>query len=150
MSGNLILKTGGDGLWSKKIKDVCVEKIELICNHYLYYDDSQKWNGELRAYFDNTSINSWNVDTDGFINTDKTFLKGLKEFLSEMHLNCLGIPYSEQSKQGKNYVSLDVGLEFINSWSSKFKEPPMKEPYRMKVDALLDFSPEPIVTNHGK
>lgn len=30
MSGNLILKTGGDGLWNKKIKDVCVEKVELI------------------------------------------------------------------------------------------------------------------------
>jgi hypothetical protein len=47
-------------------------------------------------------------------------------------------------------TSASVGLEFINSWSSKFKEPPMKESYRMKVDALLDFSPEPIVTNHGK
>lgn len=67
-----------------------------------------------------------------------------------MHLNCLGIPYSEQSKQGINYVSLDVGYEFISSWSSKFKEPPMKTPYSMKIEDLLDFSPEPIVTNHGK
>lgn len=145
MSGNLILKTGGDGLWSKKIKDVCVEKIELICNHYHYDDDFQKWNGELRAYFDNTSINGWISDTDGFIFTDKTFLKGLKEFLSEKHLKC-----SEQSKQGKNYVSLEVRYEFISSWSLEFKEPPMKAPYKMKIDALFDFTPDPIVTNHGK
>jgi hypothetical protein len=28
--------------------------------------------------------------------------------------------YSEQGMQGRNYVSLDVGKEFLDSWSNKF------------------------------
>jgi hypothetical protein len=28
--------------------------------------------------------------------------------------------YSEQGMQGDNYVSLDVGAEFLDSWARKF------------------------------
>jgi len=30
--------------------------------------------------------------------------------------------YSEQGMQGDNYVSLDVGKDFLDSWAAKFGE----------------------------
>jgi hypothetical protein len=42
-------------------------------------------------------------------------------FLDEHGLSA-NVTYSEQGMQGDNYVSLDVGANFITSWEAKFGE----------------------------
>jgi hypothetical protein len=41
-------------------------------------------------------------------------------FLVEQGLTA--VTYSEQGMQGDDYVSLDVGKDFLDSWSAKFGE----------------------------
>jgi hypothetical protein len=68
--------------------------------------------GELRVHFD---TNTWDVDTDGLIYTDKQFINDLKVLLNRIELNT-DVSYSEQGMQGDTFVSLDVGPEFIKSF----------------------------------
>ena len=65
---------------------------------------------------DDFSANEWDVETDGLIYTDKLFLQELRAYLqtigfSEVEAN--DVSYSEQGMQTNNYVSLDVGAQFI-------------------------------------
>ena len=100
------IPTSGDGYYSSKRKPVRLTKLELI-----KYDGDNY--GELRVHFD---TRSWNVDRDGLIYSDKLFIHELKHFL----VGKLGLPsavsYSEQGMQGDNYVSLDAGPNFIESF----------------------------------
>jgi len=100
------LNTDGMGYWSGTAKAVKCERIAIAyCNEEMDF-------GELRVYFD---TDTWNVDEDGLIYTDKQFLVELKEALEYSALDASDVSYSEQGMQGDNYVSLDVGKNFIDS-----------------------------------
>ena len=70
--------------------------------------------GELRAYFDPAE---WNTDTDGLIYTDMmwkhSFLTCMENVLGFSPDATLDVSYSEQGMQGHNYVSMDVGPQFL-------------------------------------
>jgi hypothetical protein len=100
------LNTNGSGYWSNVAKTVLVTGLELS-----YVNDEGDF-GELRVHFD---TNTWDVDTDGLIYTDKQFINDLKVLLNRIELNT-DVSYSEQGMQGDTFVSLDVGPEFIKSF----------------------------------
>lgn len=105
------IKTGGDGYWSDAKKTVLVE--------YLSCESSDEDDyAELCVKF---NTQSWDVNTDGLIYSDSTFMKGLKAALmqngfSEAAVN--DISYSEQGMQGNNFVSCDVGADFIAAFNN--------------------------------
>jgi hypothetical protein len=103
---NTRLSTDGSGYWSNAAKTVTVTGLELS-----YVSDENDF-GELRVHFD---TNTWNVDTDGLIYSDREFISNLKVLLSRLELDT-NISYSEQGMQGDTFVSLDVGPEFIKSF----------------------------------
>jgi hypothetical protein len=100
------LSTNGSGYWSDVAKTVLVTGLELS-----YVNDEGDF-GELRVHFD---TNTWDVDTDGLIYTDKQFINDLKVLLNRIELDT-DVSYSEQGMQGDTFVSLDVGPEFIKSF----------------------------------
>ena len=106
----VVFSTAGDGYWSNVSKDVEVTDMKLG-----YVSDEQDF-GELRVYFDTTT---WNVNKDGLIYTDSKFKQDLMQFVKQQGL-VVDLCYSEQGMQGDNYVSLDVGAEFLDSWARKF------------------------------
>ena len=99
--------TAGDGYWSDVAKSVQTTRISLP-----YVNDEQDF-GELRVYFD---TKQWDVNEDGLIYTDSQFLKELRAKLNDIGMVGADVDYSEQGMQGDDYVSLDVGEEFIRSW----------------------------------
>ena len=105
-----IFSTCGDGYWSKVAKPV------LITDMQLGYVNEEKDFGELRVYFD---TKYWDVNVDGLIYTDSQFYADLQQFI-KVHGLVVDLCYSEQGMQGDDYVSLDVGKEFLDSWSAKF------------------------------
>ena len=107
------LHTNGTGYWSSVAKEVKCSHIGLP-----YVSEDQDF-GELRVYFD---LNSWNPDNDGLIYTDKMFINELRSKLNEIGFAGNDVDYSEQGMQGDNYVSLDVGEEFIKRWFSIIPE----------------------------
>ena len=106
----VVFSTAGDGYWSNVSKDVEVTDMQLG-----YVSDEQDF-GELRVYFD---TDMWNVNTDGLIYTDSQFEQDLMQFVKQQGL-VVDLCYSEQGMQGDDYVSLDVGAEFLDSWARKF------------------------------
>ena len=100
------LHTNGSGLWSGIAKEVKVLKINLA-----YLNDEEDF-GELRVYFD---TESWNIEEDGLIYTDRKFITELRTKLNDEGYSS-DVDYSEQGMQGDNYVSLDVWKKFIDSW----------------------------------
>jgi hypothetical protein len=100
------LNTDGSGYWSDLIAPVKCKGLDIG------YVNDEKDFAELRVYFDTST---WDVNEDGLIYTDEQFLVELKESLAQIPLNVSGITYSEQGMQGDDYVSLDVGKEFIDS-----------------------------------
>lgn len=105
------LETSGDGYWSNVAKEVDVEGMCIA-----YVNDENDF-GELRVYFDTSD---WNVQKDGLIYTDRLFLRQLRSYLNSKGLKGADVDYSEQGMQGHNYVSLDVGAAFLQSWNNKF------------------------------
>jgi len=104
------LHTNGSGLWSGIAKEVKTTRINLA-----YLNDEEDF-GELRVYFD---PKSWNIQEDGLIYTDRQFIRELETSLNNEEYEGSDVDYSEQGMQGDNYVSLDVGKKFIDSWSEK-------------------------------
>jgi len=104
-----ILVTDGSGYWSDVSKAVRITKLELITDSDLEF-------GELRVYFD---TNTWDVDNDGLIYSDNMFIHDLRVLLVRMKLAGTDVGYSEQGMQGDDYVSLDAGPKFIQSWNSE-------------------------------
>ena len=92
--------TDGSGLWSNARKLV-------KCVGYEISHNSEDF-GELRVYFDPTT---WNVEEDGLIYTDDNFIAGVREAFGTNDIH-----YSEQGMQGDDYVSFDVGGEFLNMY----------------------------------
>jgi hypothetical protein len=106
----VIFNTSGDGYWSNVAKPV-----EIVDMRINYVNDEQDF-GELCVYF---NTDTWNVNTDGLIYTDKQFKIDLMGFVKQ-HGLVVDLSYSEQGMQGDDYVSLDVGAEFLASWYAKF------------------------------
>ena len=101
------LNTAGDGYWSNVQRSVEVTHLQLA-----YTNDELDF-GELRVRF-NTA--TWDVNKDGLIYTDTLFLEDLCLMLDALGFDASDVSYSEQGMQGDNYVSLDVGECFINTF----------------------------------
>jgi hypothetical protein len=96
------IHTCGFGLWSELVKEVtCV-------GYSVPYVNEESDFGELRVYFD---TKTWNVETDGLIYTDPAFLSAIR-----VAFGTDDIHYSEQGMQGTNFVSFDVGQEFLTMY----------------------------------
>jgi hypothetical protein len=108
---NVVLNTDGCGYWSEVAKPVKVTGLGLEVLPYL--DDDDEPFGELKVYFD---TKTWDCRKDGLIYTDRQFESELKAFLNSIGLAGKDVEYSEQGMQGANYVSLDVGADFIKSY----------------------------------
>jgi hypothetical protein len=106
----VIFNTSGDGYWSRAVKAV-----EIVDMQLGYIADDNEF-GELRVYF---NTDTWNVNTDGLIYTDRQFKIDLMQFVQQ-HGLVVDLCYSEQGMQGDDYVSLDVGADFLAAWNSKF------------------------------
>lgn len=106
-----ILETAGDGWWSSEPRSVTITGLDVP------HADEQREFGELRVYFDTAS---WDVDQLGLIYTDGRFLDQLRQLLDDQGLAGHDVEYSEQGMQGTDYVSCDVGAEFLASWPSKW------------------------------
>ena len=101
------LHTNGGGYWSNTAKAVDVTKLDL------QYCTAERDFGELCVYFTSAS---WDVDTMGLIYTDKLFMQELREYLVSLgftRAEANSVSYSEQGMQTDEYVSCDVGAEFI-------------------------------------
>jgi hypothetical protein len=109
---DVIFNTDGGGLWSSVIN----AQIRITDMKLGYVNDELDF-GELRVYFDTAT---WDVNELGLIYTDRLFLKQLREFLDSHGLPGKDVSYSEQGMQGDDYVSLDVGKLFLDSWAKKF------------------------------
>ena len=105
-----IVNTIGNGYWSDIAKPVILTHLTLTVMEH--EDDGRQW-GELRIFFNKVS---WNRYQDGLIYTDSLFIKEVRKLLSEMGLDGSDVDYSEQGMQGDDYVSCDVGEQFIHSW----------------------------------
>ena len=101
---------GGDGLWSS-VKG----SVEIVDMTVPYINDERDF-GELCVHFNDKH---WDVNIDGLIYTDKQFMADLKAFLTAHGLST-DVSYSEQGMQGDDYVSCDIGKEFITAWEAKF------------------------------
>ena len=109
------LSTGGNGYWSEVAKEVVLTGMELAYEAELEEGDTECKHGELRVYF---STKSWDVNVDGLIYTDCHFMSELADYLTRAGYIVDDVGYSEQGMQGDNYVSLDVGANFIRSWKA--------------------------------
>ena len=105
---NFMTLTDGKGYWSKRTKTVKINRVRLA-----YVNEEEDF-GELRAYFD---PKEWDVDTDGLIYTDMmwkhSFLTCMENVIGFSPDAILDVSYSEMGMQGDNYVSMDVGPQFI-------------------------------------
>ena len=102
-----VLHTDGGGYWSNQERSVHITALSVP-----YVNDERDF-GELRVYFD---PQTWLTSKHGLIYTDDQFERELRSFLETQGLDATDVNYSEQGMQGDNYVSLDVGGEFIASW----------------------------------
>ena len=101
------LDTDGSGFWSNVATSVRVTHLQVP-----YFNEEETF-GELCVYF---NTNTWRIDRDGLIYTDKGWLNELCVALGERGYDASDISYSEQGMQGDDYVSLDVGENFLKSW----------------------------------
>jgi hypothetical protein len=109
-------RTNGSGLWSKAEELITVYRLVLSFNTDDEDSDEYHW-GELMAFFE---TDNWNVRDKGLIYTDKQWMEEFTNGLFKDYNFNIGaitnIGYSEQGMQGMNYVSMDVGKDFINDW----------------------------------
>ena len=99
--------TGGNGLWSKEQKAVTILEVSLR-----NVNDEGDF-GELCARFD---TKTWNCDADGLIYTDNIWLDEFRALMRSLGFTRAAvndISFSEQGMQGYNFVSMDVGENFM-------------------------------------
>jgi hypothetical protein len=106
------LPVDGTGLWSKTKATVTVVDMQIG------YRDETDEHGELRVYFDTAD---WNTATNGLIYTDSGFARALRRFFDANDISSATVGYSEQGMQGHDYVSFDVGAQFLADWDHKFE-----------------------------
>lgn len=104
----MILHTDGSGWWSKEKREVSVLTLETVFG-------AGGW-GELRVHFD---PGTWNVDEHGLIYTDDLFETEVRSLLESKGFPCDEVRYSEQGMQGDEFVSFDVGSDFVDAWRGK-------------------------------
>ena len=113
---NFITKTDGKGLWSETVKTVGINRVKLA------YVNEEGDFGELRAYF---NPKEWDTDNDGLIYTDMmwkhSFLTCMENVMGFSPDAILDVSYSEMGMQGENYVSMDVGPQFILECSALYQ-----------------------------
>lgn len=113
---NFVTRTSGDGYWSVQIKNVRITRVELA------YVNKECDFGELRAYFD---TGDWDIDNDGLIYSDMgwkhSFLTCMENHFGLSPDAILDLSYSEQGMQGEDYVSMDVGPQFILECSALYR-----------------------------
>lgn len=107
------LHTAGDGYWSDYIATVRVTELRIG-----YVSEDYRF-GELCIHF---NTDDWRVNKHGLIYTDNQFMQELREYLTSIGLDGADIDYSEQGMQGDNYVSCDVGADFIASYKAQHPE----------------------------
>ena len=108
LENTFTLHTDGKGYWSERATAVTVWSLDL---HYI---NEERDFGELCVHF---NTDDWDVDVDGLIYTDKLFMSELRAYLQTIgftEAESNDVSYSEQGMQCENYVSCDVGLDFIN------------------------------------
>jgi hypothetical protein len=104
---NFVTHTNGRGYWSTVSGCVKISRVRLA-----YLDDELDF-GELRAYFD---PREWDTNKDGLIYTDPTWIESFRNCMATMGFSeaaLQDIDYSEAGMQGGNYVSMDVGGDFV-------------------------------------
>lgn len=97
--------TSGENLWSNREASVHVTRISV--RH-----DDDSW-GEICAYFDTAD---WQVEDHGLIYTDKRWIEEFRALMRTLGFSRAAvenISYSEQGMQGEDYVSMDVGEDFL-------------------------------------
>jgi hypothetical protein len=97
LNGRMI-RTSGDGLWSRKSKNVRVKRAEI-------------WEElgvvGLNVYFDRRF---WDVAKDGLIYTDRRWIREIRAALRDAGFTRSSIVnYTEQGMQGTDHVNLIVG-----------------------------------------
>lgn len=102
------LHTEGDGFWSRAQRAVRVTALDVS-----YVNEDGDF-GELRVHFDTAT---WPVSELGLIYTDTLWLDELREALDAIGIKG-DVDYSEQGMQGTDYVSLDVGEGFLDTYRS--------------------------------
>ncbi len=107
----VVFTTSGGGYWSNLVRNVRVVDMTVP-----YVNDERDF-GELKVYFDTAD---WDVNEHGLIYTDHGFMEDLRAFLTAHGLPGSDVEYSEQGMQGDDYVSCDVGGEFLTAWEAKF------------------------------
>jgi hypothetical protein len=104
---NFVTHTNGRGYWSTVSGCVKINRVRLA-----YLDDELDF-GELRAYFDRAE---WDTDKDGLIYTDSAWMQSFRNCMATLGFSeaaLQDIDYSEAGMQGANYVSMDVGGNFV-------------------------------------
>jgi hypothetical protein len=104
---NWQLHTSGQGLWTRFETTVTVTRVEIA-----HVNDEGDF-GELIAHFD---TKTWNVHETGLIYTDPRWLDEFRALMRSLGFTsqaCADIGYSEQGMQGEDYVSMDVGEDFM-------------------------------------
>ena len=114
---NFITCTDGKGYWSTVArKSVRINRVALAS----ISDDGTY--GELRAYFDESE---WNVESDGLIYSDMawkhSFLTCMENEFGFSPDAILDVSYTEQGMQGENFVSLDVGDQFLTECDALYR-----------------------------
>jgi hypothetical protein len=102
-----VLHTDGSGYWTRLALSVRVTGLTVP-----YINEDSDF-GELRVHF---NTDDWRTPRMGLIYTDKLFLREIRDYANGIGLAGADIEYSEQGMQGRNYVSFDVGAEFLKSW----------------------------------
>ena len=121
--------TNGKGYWTSFEKTVTVTRVELA-----YVNDEGDF-GELRAYFD---TEAWDVNKVGLIYTDPRWIdefRGLVRSLGFTRNACDDISYSEQGMQGDNYVSMDVGADFMREAEPMYRWTILRQDINSKIIA---------------
>ena len=100
--------TDGTSLWSDGVvKTVQILEVDLRnCN------DEQDF-GELCARF---NTRDWDSQKDGLIYTDQRWIEEFRALMKTLGFSPRAVEdinYSEQGMQGYNYVSMDVGADFL-------------------------------------
>jgi hypothetical protein len=112
---NFRTRTDGRGHWSATEKFVTVNRVRVA-----YLDDDGNF-GELRAYFD---PQEWDRVNDGLIYTDRAWMSSFLSCMATLGFSVQAladIDYSEAGMQGDNYVSMDVGGDFIRECEALYR-----------------------------
>ena len=113
---SFVTRTDGRGYWSTVArKSIRINRVAVAS----VSDDGEY--GELRAYFDESE---WNVESDGLIYSDQAWMKSFRKCMATLGFSVqalAAISYTEQGMQGTDYVSLDVGQDFLTQCTPLYR-----------------------------